>query len=92
MVAELSVMGLWYEDENIGCKYYRYRFDNGAELIVEESRGTPYFHLVGGPEAAYGSLGPKWSHHTEYCRYPNSETELVEFLKEVQKSDKEKNT
>lgn len=84
--------GLWYEDENIGCKYYRYRFDNGAELIVEESRGTPYFHLVGGPEAAYGSLGPKWSHHTEYCRYPNSETELVEFLKEVQKSDKEKNT
>lgn len=84
--------GLWYEDENIGCKYYRYRFDNGAELIVEESRGTPYFHLVGGPETAYGSLGPKWSHHTEYCRYPNSETELVEFLKEVQKSDKEKNT
>lgn len=84
--------GLWYEDEHIGCKYYRYRFDNGAELIVEESRGTPYFHLVGGPEAVYGSLGPKWSHHTEYCRYPNSETELAEFLKEVQKSDKEKNT
>ena len=84
--------GLWYEDEHIGCKYYRYRFDNGAELIVEESRGTPYFHLVGGPEAVYGSLGPKWSHHAEYCRYPNSETELAEFLKEVQKSDKEKNT
>ena len=84
--------GLWYEDEHIGCKYYRYKFENGAELIVEESRGTPYFHLVGGPEAVYGSLGPKWSHHTEYCRYPNSETELAEFLKEVQKSDKEKNT
>lgn len=84
--------GLWYEDEHIGCKYYRYRFDNGAELIVEESQGTPYFHLVGGPEAAYGSLGPKWSHHVEYCRYPNSKTELAEFLKEVQKSDKEKNT
>lgn len=84
--------GLWYEDEHIGCKYYRYRFDNGAELIVEESRGTPYFHLVGGPEAVYGSLGPKWSHYAEYCRYPNSETELAEFLKEVQKSDKEKNT
>lgn len=84
--------GLWYEDEHIGCKYYRYKFENGAELIVEESRGTPYFHLVGGPEAVYGSLGPKWSHHAEYCRYPNSETELAEFLKEVQKSDKEKNT
>ena len=77
--------GLWYEDKNIGCRYYKYDFECGAKLIVEESRGTPYFHLVGGPKAVYGSLGPKWSHHTEYCRYPNSETELAEFLKEVQK-------
>ena len=27
--------GLWYEDENIGCKYYKYDFDNGARLIAE---------------------------------------------------------
>lgn len=28
--------GLWYEDEHIGVKYYRYEFENGAVLIVDE--------------------------------------------------------
>ena len=26
-----------------------------------------------------------WSYHSRYNKYPNSETELVEFLKEIQK-------
>ena len=26
--------GLWYEDEHIGAKYYKYDFENGAWLIV----------------------------------------------------------
>ena len=28
--------GLWYEDAHIGVRYYRYEFDNGAQLIAEE--------------------------------------------------------
>lgn len=28
---------------------------------------------------------PKWTYHTRYNKFPNSETELVEFLKELQK-------
>ena len=28
--------GLWYEDKNIGCRYYKYDFECGAKLIVEE--------------------------------------------------------
>ncbi len=91
--------GLWYEDKNIGVKYYKYDFKNGARLIVEEYAPDPvdrnswwvsrsetyYMHLVGGPEPERGV--PKWTYHTRYNKYPNSETELIEFLKEVQKND-----
>lgn len=90
--------GLWYEDKNIGVKYYKYDFENGARLIVEEYAPDPvnrnswwvsrsetyYMHLVGGPEPERGV--PKWTYHTRYNKYPNSESELVEFLKEVQKN------
>lgn len=86
--------GVWYKDEHTGATYYRYRFDNGADLIAEEYEceseyiGTytsSYLHLVGGPEPPRKSGIPKWSKYEKYNRNPNSETELVEFLKELQK-------
>lgn len=91
--------GLWYEDKNIGVKYYKYDFKNGARLIAEEyapdpvdrnswwvSRSETYYtHLVGGPEPERKNNIPKWTYHTRYNKFPNSETELVEFLKELQK-------
>lgn len=92
--------GLWYEDRNIGVKYYKYDFGNGARLIVEEYAPDPhnqtswwvsnltelyYMHLVGGPEPESKNNIPKWTYHTRYNKFPNSETELVEFLKELQK-------
>ena len=92
--------GLWYEDKNTGIKYYKYDFTNGARLIVEEyapdqgeqkswwvSKTTEsyYMHLVGGPEPNRKDGIPKWSYHTRYNKYPNSETELCEFLKDLQK-------
>ena len=92
--------GLWYEDKNIGCRYYKYDFECGAKLIVEEfkkyneyARETyemPYYHLIGGPEAPVGSYGiSKWIRHDVYDRYPDNVTSLVEFLKEIQKNGKE---
>lgn len=33
--------GLWYEDKNVGIKYYKYDFANGARLIVEELAPDP---------------------------------------------------
>jgi ParB-like chromosome segregation protein Spo0J len=92
--------GLWYTDEHIGCRYYKYDFDNGARLIAEEYSANnevtkndfvfSYLHLIGGPEptrhSKYG-FG-KWTRHETYSRFPNSETELVEFLKEIQKGEK----
>lgn len=89
--------GLWYTDHHTGVRYYKYDFQNGARLITEEYDPEPqksswwvptelyYMHLVGGPEPASKDKIPKWTYHEKYSRFPNSETELVEFLKEVQK-------
>lgn len=50
--------GLWYTDEHIGARYYKYDFENGARLIAEEYSNynkftgedytSSYLHLVGG--------------------------------------------
>lgn len=86
--------GLWYEDERIGVRYYKYDFENGACLIAEEYPAVgkmnftaSYLHLVGGPEPPkHPSYGiPRWSRHERYDKHPDSETELVEFLKAVQR-------
>ena len=90
--------GLWYTDNHTGVKYYKYDFENGARLIVEEYEKEPlpenswyvpeepyYMHLIGGPEPNRKGGIPKWTYHSKYNKYPNSETELVEFLKEIQK-------
>lgn len=89
--------GLWYKDKNVGIKYYKYDFANDARLIVEEFAPDPseksqwytpgehhYMHLVGGPKPECKN-DKGWSYHSRYNKYPNSETELVEFLKEIQK-------
>ncbi len=89
--------GLWYKDKNVGIKYYKYDFANGARLIVEEFAPDPseksqwytpgehhYMHLVGGPKPECKN-DKGWSYHSRYNKYPNSESELVEFLKEIQK-------
>ena len=93
--------GLWYTDEHIGVRYYKYDFANGARLIAEEyDRDTVhsqwvsdhtesyYMHLIGGPEPERKSGIPKWTQHGRYNKFPNSESELVKFLKEVQRESK----
>lgn len=91
---------IWYEDKNIGARYYKYDFDNGAQLIAEEytrpatdwyeEHDISYLHLVGGPEPPKDKSGcvPKWNRHEVYDKFPSNETELVEFLKYVQKEQK----
>lgn len=95
--------GLWYEDSNTGASFYKYDFENGARLIAEtykyrneyartEYMGTEfefcYFHLVGGPEPPRTKHGcGKWTRHETYNRNADNITELVEFLKAVQKGE-----
>ena len=88
--------GLWYEDKNIGCRYYKYDFECGAKLIVSEydnhsphaySPVDAYFHLIGGPKPPRGKYGEtKWVHHDEYIPASDHITSLAEFLKEIQKN------
>ena len=93
---DYKVWGLWYEDKNIGAKYYKYDFENGARLIVEEYTQpatewhgefiSSFMHLVGGPEPPKKGCVSKWQRHEVYNRFQNNETELVEFLKYAQKN------
>lgn len=87
---------LRHVDAYTGAKYYEYRFDNGAVLVVEEwktegngyipDRESVYMHLIGGPEASMGQYGTrKWETHDKFNRFPDNETAIVEFLKAVQK-------
>jgi ParB-like chromosome segregation protein Spo0J len=90
--------GHWYTDPHTEARYYKYDFNNGARLIAEEYAPEPkndnswwvptescYLHLVGGPEPERAGGVPKWTYHPKYNKFPNSETELIEFLKEIQK-------
>lgn len=95
---DYKAWGLWYEDKNIGARYYKYDFDNGARLIAETyihpgdkympEHESSFLHLVGGPEPTRKSGISKWVRHERYDRFPSNETELVEFLKYVQKEGK----
>lgn len=95
---DYKAWGLWYEDKNIGARYYKYDFENGARLIAEEYTRpatewygeyiSSFMHLVGGPEPPKKGCISKWQRHEVYDRFPSNETELVEFLKYVQKEGK----
>lgn len=87
---------LRHVDAYTGAKYYEYRFDNGAVLVVEEwktegngyipDHESVYMHLIGGSEAPMGQYGTrKWETHDKFNRFPDNETAVVEFLKAVQK-------
>lgn len=95
---DYKAWGLWYEDKNIGARYYKYDFNNGARLIAETyihpgdkympEHESCFLHLVGGPEPTRKSGVSKWVRHERYDRFPSNETELVEFLKYIQKEGK----
>lgn len=95
---DYKAWGLWYEDKNIGAKYYKYDFENGARLIAETyihpgdkympEHESSFLHLVGGPEPVRKNGISKWVRHERYDRFPSNETELMEFLKYMQKEGK----
>ena len=63
-----------------------------AEYTITEYMGTElefcYFHLVGGPEPPRTKYGcGKWTRHETYNRNADNITELIEFLKAVQKGE-----
>ncbi len=74
--------GLWYRDENIDVNYYKFDFFDGSRLIVAEypQRRLPY----------ESKINDKFFYHLlendeKYESYPDCETNIVEFLKNMQK-------
>lgn len=84
--------GLWYRDENIDVNYYKYDFRDGSRLVVAEypqrqdyyrkdMADEYYFHLLEKGKEGYG--GTRYGE--KYRNAVDSESYLVEFLKNLQK-------
>ena len=89
--------GLWYRDENIDVNYYKYDFADGSRLVVAEypqreqawkcvPRDEHYYHLLEKGRRKAGTTDEIYDH--QYIQYADSETYLVEFLKNLQKGEK----
>lgn len=87
--------GLWYRDENIDVNYYKYDFEDGSRLVVAEypqreqawkcvPRDEHYYHLLEKRRRKAGTTDEIYDH--QYIQYADSETYLVEFLKNLQKN------
>lgn len=93
---EYKAWGLWYRDGNIDVNYYKYDFHDGSRLIVaeypqrestwsNEKNDEYHFHLLQKNKQKYGG---KKTYDTQYCNSTDSETYLVEFLKNLQKGER----
>ena len=88
--------GLWYRDENIDVNYYKYDFEDGSRLVVAEYPQREhewswepcdehYYHLLEKNRKKAGSTGGAYDR--QYMQNTDSETYLVEFLKNLQKGE-----
>ena len=87
--------GIWYTDRNIDVNYYKYDFVDGSRLVVaeyqnringwngKEKEDEYYFHLLEKNKKTYGDGKP---YDKQYMNATDSETYLVEFLKNLQKN------
>ena len=83
--------GVWYRDEHIDVNYYKYDFADGSRLVVsefphrrnhwnKEYSDQVYYHLL---EKNYKGYNGRYD--KQYVHSTDSETYLVEFLKDLQK-------
>lgn len=90
-LADYKSWGLWYRDENIDVNYYKYDFSDGSRLVVaeypqrhtyysSEYKDEYYYHLLEKNKKGY-----KKPYDEQFRQQTDSETYLVEFLKDLQK-------
>lgn len=91
-LSNYKAWGLWYRDENIDVNYYKFDFEDGSRLIVAEYpnrhslwgdgwRDEFFYHLL--KKNRKTSKGK--SYDESFRNQTNCETDLVEFLKNIQK-------
>lgn len=87
--------GLWYRDDNIDVNYYKFDFNDGSRLVVAEyPQRYQYWNGKRKDEFCYHLLeknkqGYKKTYDEDYRYIVDSETYLVEFLKKIQRRDKD---
>lgn len=90
-LGDYKAWGLWYRDENIDVNYYKFDFIDGSRLVVaeypqrhsyysREVRDEIFYHLISKNKVTDGEV-----YDEKYRHAAHSETELVEFLKNLQK-------
>ncbi len=90
-LSNYKAWGLWYRDRNIDVNYYKFDFPDGSRLVAAEypqrhvywkdgRKDEYYFHLLEKNKQGY-----KKQYDEQYRQQTDSETYLVEFLKNVQK-------
>lgn len=89
--------GLWYRDENIDVNYYKYDFSDGSRLVVteyprrrmywkaNEFEDEHHYHLLDKHRKFYGT---DKTFEQQFVHSTDSETSLIEFLKNLQKGEK----
>lgn len=93
-LANYKDWGLWYRDEHIDVNYYKYDFQDGSRLVVaeypqrrcnwrNEKSDDAYYHLM-----EKNCKGYKSTYDKQYVHSTDSETYLVEFIKNLQKGAK----
>ena len=89
--------GLWYRDENIDVNYYKYDFSDGSRLVVaeyplregywnREPEDEYFFHFLEKNRKKYASINEVYDE--KFRNQTDSETYMVEFLKNLQKGEK----
>ena len=90
-LAKYKEWGMWYRDENIDVNYYKYDFPDGSRLVVAEypnrhcywndkTEDEYHYHLLERNKKSYNGI-----YDEKYRQSVDSETYLVEFLKNLQK-------
>lgn len=90
-LADYKSWGLWYRDENIDVDYYKYDFSDGSRLVVaeypqrhtyfsSEYKDEHYYHLLEKNKKGY-----KKPYDEQFRQQTDSETYILEFLKDLQK-------
>lgn len=83
--------GLWYRDDNIDVNYYKFDFPDGSRLVVVEYPQRPVYWKGGLEDEHYYHLleknkqGYNRTYDEKYRQQADSESYLVEFLKNLQK-------
>lgn len=86
--------GLWYRDTNIDVNYYKFDFADGSRLVVTEyPQRHSYYSDKPDDECFYHLLkknkkGYKKNYDEKYRHQTDSKTDLVEFLKNVQRKER----